>query len=125
MVAAERHKARAHKPPSRVRYEASHLTVSCRVPKEIYERLQALREKGHSFADILKMGLRLAAPKLNRAYQRGYQDGYKAAEETYKVTYDCIVCGQPCVVQAREVKEAVNRYMREHGWGHTACHQRR
>jgi flagellar biosynthesis/type III secretory pathway protein FliH len=125
MVAAEKRKAIAHKPPSLVRYEASHPTVSCRVPKEIYEQLQALREKGHSFTDILKMGLRLAAPKLKRAYQRGYQDGYKAAEETYKVTYNCIVCGQPLVILTREAKEAVNRYMREHGWGHTECHQRR
>ncbi len=42
------------KAPSRARYEQAHPTVSDRVPKEIYDRPQAIkRTEGRSFADFL------------------------------------------------------------------------
>ena len=48
------------KAPSRTRYEQSHPTVSCRVSREIYDRLQAVKEAdSKSFANILKVGLGL------------------------------------------------------------------
>ncbi|MBF8267727.1 MAG: hypothetical protein HW388_1235 [Dehalococcoidia bacterium] len=45
-------------PPSRVRYETANPTVSCRVPTEVYDRLQAVKEaEGRNCADVLKIGL--------------------------------------------------------------------
>jgi predicted CopG family antitoxin len=114
------------KPPSRVKYEHSHPTVSCRVPKEVYDRLQEMKEnEGKSFADILKTGLgilKLKAKKDQNAYYRGYKDGYRQAELKFKVTYRCNVCGESIVVNTRDEKEAVRQYMEEHRWGHRECH---
>jgi hypothetical protein len=66
------------KPPSRIKYEQGHPTISCRVPRKIYRRMQAIKEKEErSFTDILKVGLgilELKAKKDEQAYSRGYDD---------------------------------------------------
>jgi hypothetical protein len=115
------------KPPSRVRYERSHPTVSCRVTKGIYDRLRETKEReGKSFADILKIGLGILeakAKKDEKAYSRGYKDGYHQAELRFKVTYRCNVCGELITVNTREARQAVKEYMQDHGWGHRACHE--
>lgn len=114
------------KPPSRIRYEQTHPTVSCRISKEAYDRLQEVKEgEGRSFADVLKIGLgilELKAKKDEKAYSRGYNDGYYEAELEFKVTYRCNVCGEPIVVNTREEKKAIKEYMENHDWGHRACH---
>jgi len=116
------------KTPSRVRYEESNPTVSCRVPKKIYDRLQEIKLKqGKSFADILKIGLgilQLKARKEENAYSKGYNDGYRRAELEFKVTYACNVCGKLIVVSTRTEKEAIKQYMEEHSWGHRECHEK-
>jgi len=115
------------KTPSRIRYEESHPTVSCRITKEIYNRLRDMKEKeGVSFADILKIGLgilQVKAKKEERAYSKGYNDGYRKAELEFKVTYVCNVCGKPIVVNTRDEKEAIKQYMEDGGWGHRECHE--
>ena len=55
------------KPPSRLRYEQSHPTISCRLPREIYDRLQEMRQQeGGSFTDILKIGLEILQSKTKK-----------------------------------------------------------
>lgn len=120
------------KSPSRVRYEESHPTVSCRVPKEVYDRLWAVKEaEGLSFTDILKVGLGLLeaceekeADILKKGHALGYRKGHAEAKSLYQVTYPCKVCGGTLTVTTREEKEAVRQYMREHGWGHSQCIER-
>ena len=67
-------------PPSRIKYENSHPTVSCRVSKEIYGKMAKSKEvDGKSFADILKIGLGIAEKddeKLVEAKQKSYDEGY-------------------------------------------------
>ncbi len=47
----------AHRPPSRVKYEANNPTVSFRVSLEEREQLDRIREEtGRSFADMIKAG---------------------------------------------------------------------
>ena len=98
------------RPPSRVRYEESHPTVSCRVPKALYDKLNAIRHAGdRSFADILKVGLRLLEPKVMSAadarkegHTEGYTEGYAAAVAKFRVTFPCNVCGEPIEVTREE-----------------------
>jgi len=124
---------RARKPPSRVRYEQGHPTVSCRVPREIYGRLKAVMEaKGQSFSDVLKVGLGLLevqakqeAEVRKQGYAAGYRNGCAVGERLYKVTYPCSVCRKTLAVTNEEEKEAISEYMQEQGWGHGACHQKR
>ena len=120
-------------PPSRDRYEQAHPTVSFRVSREIYDRLQALKEaEGMSLAEILKKGLGILEAKVREeekvrevAYSKGFEEGYLLAEEEYEVTYTCSVCHELITVTSLAEKEAIKQYMQEHGWGHAKCIDRR
>ena len=117
------------KAPSRVRYEESHPTVSCRVTREIYEMLQDIKQREkRSFADILKLGLGILksdARKEDEAYRRGYDKGYSKAEKEFKVTYACSVCGKIMLLTSEEEKQAAGEYMEAHGWAHDECDEKR
>ena len=123
-------RVRRQLPPSRIRYEESNPTVSCRVSKDIYDRLVAAKEvEGKSFADILKIGLgkqEVQAKKVKVARQQGWDEGYKKgyadAALRYKVVYHCNVCRKEMEVTHENEKKAVNQFMLEHGWGHNECH---
>ena len=99
-------KVKRQLPPSRIRYEEGNPTVSCRVSKDIYDRLVAAKEvEGKSFADILKIGLgkqEVQAKKVKVARQQardeGYKKGYADAALRYKVIYHCTKCGLPMEV---------------------------
>jgi len=111
------------KPPSRIRYEAEHPTVSCRVPKDIYDRLQTIKDaQGRSFADILKVGLGLLEVKLEKDLDL-WQSGYNDAQSKYGVVYLCSVCGEPITVQTAAAKSEIAEYMKAQGWGHKECHK--
>lgn len=130
-----------NKPPSRVKYEKAHPTVSCRVPQQVYAELaKAKVTTGRSFADFLKIGLGIvqARTKVDEAlkkrchqagYQAGHQDGYEAghedgfakAKETYLVTYPCSDCGKALSVTSKNAKAAVAKLMHDAGWHHTNC----
>jgi hypothetical protein len=120
------------KAPSRVKYEQAHPTVSCRVSREVYDRLRAATEaKGMSFADALKVGLGLievqvaAEAKVRKeGHDVGYKKGCAEAEQLYKVTYPCKVCRETLTVTSLAEKQAISKYMQQ-GWGHKECHERR
>lgn len=125
-------KTTKRKAPSRVRYEQGHPTVSCRVPREVYKRLQVVKKADDkSFADILKIGLGILEVRVNeeaevrkQGYAKGHRKGYAEAERLYKVTYPCNVCGEMLTVTDRDEKEAIRQYMQEHRWGHRACFEK-
>lgn len=138
-------KAAKKKPPSRVKYEKSHPTVSCRVPLALYLQLaKAGKETGTSFAGFLKMGMGDAEAKAKyeetvkkkarqagyrACYQAGYQTGkeagYKAgfaeAKGTYLVTYECSECGKAMEVTSEDEKAVIAEFMYDQGWHHTTC----
>ena len=125
-------KGKIKKTPSRVKYEQKRPTVSFRISKELYDRLQAVKEaEGKSITDVLKVGVGLFEVKnrkekevRDQAYDEGYEKGYEEAEELYKVTYPCKICRKMITVTDKNVKEAIRRYMRQHGWAHTSCSNR-
>ena len=124
-------RAAKKQPPSRIKYEQTHPTVSCRVSREIYDRLvEARKVNDKSFADILRIGLgkqQVQTKKIDEARKKGYDNGYKIgyaiAKLHYKVTYHCSKCGRMTEVDQPNEKEAIDRYMREHGWSHQECPQ--
>ena len=126
-------KAVKRKAPSRVRYEQSHPTVSCRIPRDIYDKLRAVIDaEGKSFADVLKIGLGILEVQAKeegevrkKGHAEGYKKGYAEAARLYMVTYPCRICGKTLMVTSGDEKEAIKKYMQEHGWGHKKCHERR
>lgn len=119
-------------PPSRIKYEQSHPTVSCRVSRDFYDRLLEAKVEGNSFADILKLGLgelEVRVKKLEEARKQGRDEGYKKgfteASLCYKVTYPCSVCGEVIEVTSQQEKQAISEFMQERGWAHQECLERR
>ncbi|MFC1968599.1 hypothetical protein ACFLVX_04350 [Chloroflexota bacterium] len=121
-------KITGRKYPSRINYEQANPTVSCRVPKEIYERLKTVKEADDkSFADILKIGLGMLEPIFDKAEDREievYSEGYSEAENKYKTTYRCSICRKMMEINTIEEKVAAGLLMTEKGWGHGECHQK-
>ncbi len=121
-----------HKPPSRIRYEKSHPTVSCRLSADVYKRLEKIKSKEKkSFADILKVGMGILEVETQqesaireKAFLQGYEEGYAEAKIEFRVDYRCNICGKVLTVSSEEERAAVAGYMREHGWGHAECHER-
>jgi flagellar biosynthesis/type III secretory pathway protein FliH len=126
-------KAKRKISPSRIRYEERNPTITCRVSKDIYERLVAAKEvEGKSFADILKIGLgeqEVQAEKVKMARKQGWAEGYKKgyadAKLRYRVIYHCVICGGAMEVTSENEKQAIEACMSEKGWGHQTCHERK
>ena len=113
------------KSPSRERYEKENPTVSGRIPKETrHNLLLNLKKIGMTLPDALKIlagELEVKVIPINEARQAGYEE----AKNLYMVTFPCDVCGKPIPIKNPKTKEAVSKYMTEHGWAHAECHKRR
>jgi len=112
------------RPPSRIRYEQSHPVIAIRVDKETSERLRALaRESGKSLATLIKENLDLQEEEHNEVWSQGYDEGYDEGTKEHQIWYYCAVCGKRInVAPSSDDHRALIRYMKEHGWGHSACH---
>ena len=63
-------------PPSRLRYEANHPTVTVRVDQALYDELKRLKDSsGLSVAEVLKIGLEKAQPIAKDSYRIGFDVG--------------------------------------------------
>ncbi len=120
-----------HRAPSRIKYERDHPTVSCRVSRDIYDRLVEAKAESNSFADILKLGLGKFEVRLKelgddrkQSWDAGYKKGYADAALRYKVIFPCNICGQIIEVTNTQAKQDIKEYMRQQGWGHKKCHER-
>ena len=113
------------KSPSRERYEKENPTVSGRIPKETrHNLLLNLKKMGMTLPDALKVlagELELKVKPIDEARKEGYEE----AKNLYTVTFPCDVCGKPIPIKNPKTKEAVSKYMTEHGWAHAECHKRR
>jgi hypothetical protein len=131
MKKAEAKKTR--KAPSREKYEKENPVVSFRVSKKLYDRLQSVKQaEGKSITDVLAVGVGLLEVKARSeeeireaAYEQGRIEGFEIAESIFKVIYQCSVCGKEIEVESDGEKKAIKKYMREHGWGHASCINRR
>jgi hypothetical protein len=112
-------KTMKHKPPSRIRYERDHPTVSVRMSKKIKSTLDEIRAKtGHSYAEILKMALR----KAKQLWSSAYEEGYTEAVNQYGIYYCCSKCGEPIFITYDDpCYQAVIAYLKRYGWGHAEC----
>ena len=126
---AKKHKRTS---PSRKKYEEQNPVVSCRVSKELRDRLRAIKKaEDKSMADILKAGLGLFEVKVraeeevrDKAYEEGRISGFASAESIYKITYPCNICKKMIEVTTEEEKRAIRKFMIDKRWGHAACHDR-
>lgn len=111
-------KKKKHLPPSKIKYNQTHPTVSIRVSQDLYDQLKDLRGKsGKSLGDILRESLGKQAPSANKAFQQGFDE----ARRQFVVPYKCSICGGSLEVTTDEEKKQIAMHMRSAGWAHTSC----
>ena len=122
-------KGKRRKPPSRIKYEREHPTISVRVDPDLRARLDIVRESlGKSIRQILREAVGLQEVETQMAREdgvlqgrsAGYEEGFDEAKRKYLVAYRCR-CGRPIEVTSENVKAAAGKYLEEHGWGHGDC----
>ena len=112
--------------PSRKRYEASHPVISIRVNKQIFDRLQTLKRGGQSYADTLRIGLRIQETNLQPLKEKIESlesDILELVELVDKrtVTYPCGRCGILTKVQHDNEKEVCRQALIKAGFYHSTC----
>jgi len=126
-------KGRKKRTPSRIKYEQKRPTFSFRIYEELKARIQEVKKvEGISNTNIVEIAVDLLEVKVGKekevrdqAYDEGYEKGYEEARKLYSVTFPCKVCGKIVTVTDKNAKEAIKGYMRQHGWSHTDCVNRR
>ena len=105
-------------PPSKMKYDKSHPTISIRVSEDLKKQLDEIREtSGKSIGDILREAVDAQSKSTKNAWNRGFG----SAKGYYGVTYKCSVCGGNILIESDNAKKAAAIYMREHGWHHGDC----
>ena len=116
-----RRRTRRRAPPSRLRYEQEHPTVSFRVPRVLKDELKEILDiSEQSFADFVKEALGAKTPNVEAAYI----NGHTSAKEAYLVTYRCAVCRKTIEVETSEAKAAAREFFEENEWTHDGCRTR-
>jgi len=119
--------------PSPEKSKEANPVVSFRVSRELFDRLEAVKEtEGKSNADVLSVGVGLLEVKIRKekevryqAYEEGWEKGNEEACNLFLVVYSCSVCGKEIEVTTDDEKRAIKKYMRQYGWGHGDCVNRR
>lgn len=71
-----------HRPPSRLRYEAEHPTLTARVPTEVRDKLQAaLAAEGLNFSEWVQAQVAGHVADAAAMYEKGRSAGYTAGEK--------------------------------------------
>jgi hypothetical protein len=114
---------KSHKPPSRVRYELSHPTVSARISRDEYQKLkQYLDNRVISFADFVRESLEIQKPDIGAIWEAGRQAGYSQAKSEFEIWYFCHRCSEPITMLPNSKShKALIEYMLAKGWRHSNC----
>lgn len=115
-----------HKPPSRMRYEATHPILSLRLSKDIRDILkQRLKDLGLSASEFIRMSLGVLdvkLPGLEEIKMRARDDGYSDGVSKSGIWYPCYICGERIAIQPdSDSHRAILKYMKVNGWRHTSC----
>jgi 3-oxoacyl-[acyl-carrier-protein] synthase III len=109
---------RAHRPPSRVRYDRDHPVLGTRVARADYDAVKEFLAKNRwTLAKFMRVVVRQEQEKYAEAFRRGYEK----ARDRYSVTYSCGKCGGAIVVESQGEKDAAAVAFESEGWAHSKC----
>jgi hypothetical protein len=61
-----------------------------------------------------------------KGYSEGHRKGYEKGVKEYRITYPCCVCNEDLVMlPGGKDHEATKKFLREAGWGHGKCHEKK
>lgn len=72
---------------------------------------------------MLKAGLGVLKADAE-SEREAYKQGYSEAEVRFKVIYRCSVCGKPIAIESQQAMQSATKYMTEHRWAHSECHEK-
>jgi hypothetical protein len=116
-------------PPSRIKYQSNHPTVSARLPKDKQEKLLALlRSLGVTlpqlllhFIDEYEIKIMPIEAARKKGIDEGITKGYQQARDLFSVNYPCSKCGKEITVKSEDEKKAIRKFMTDSGWHHGDC----
>ena len=117
----------SHKPPSRIRYEQTHPTLSCRLDKQTHDLLQKrLKDVRLSFAQFVKSQLgilELKMPDIEKINIEAFQEGYTEGINECQIQIKCPKCRKPMtVIPNSQMHQAIRDHL-EGLWSHKNCHE--
>jgi len=105
-------------PPSKIKYDKSHPTISIRVSQDLKKQLDEIKEMSDkSVGDILREAVGVQSISIKNAWKRGLSYG----KGIYGVWYKCSVCGGNILIESADAKKDAAKLMREAGWRHGGC----
>jgi len=108
-------------PPSKIKYNKNHPTVSARLPKDKRDKLlQVLKSLDVTLTQLLLHFIDEYEIKV-KPVDEARKVGYEEAKKVYMITYPCSVCKQLIGITSPKAKEAASKYMTERGWAHAEC----
>ncbi len=111
-------------PPSKIKYDNNHPTVSARLPKDKHDKLLKLLESLDMTLPQLLLNFigeyEIKVTPVDEARKASYEE----AKKTYIVPFACKICGKPLAITSTRAKEVAGKYMTEQGWGHAECHKK-
>jgi len=107
-----------HLPPSRIRYERNHPTVSFRVTLDERRRLEAFMKKtGQPLRAVVVQTLGLLEARIEKI-EKARKDGYRAGWGRFEAP--CSVCGKPLKFDIKTERDAKDALMAAFAhWRHT------
>ena len=109
---------KAHRPPSRIRYDQAHPVLGTRVSKQEYDAVKAFQAKnGWSFAKFIRVALQRESSKYDHAWKAGFAE----AKRKYAVYYPCSVCGGVIPITQADERTAAAEALERAQWGHGQC----
>lgn len=115
------------RPPSYLRYQQNHPPLTVHLTKELRDLLDDIRgSTGISYAQLIKEALNNALMdliNLDSLLKKEYSKGYSKGKAESEIWYYCNVCGERITIdQNGKSHKAMIQIMKEHHWGHAACH---
>jgi hypothetical protein len=66
-----------------------------------------------------------ADKEMMESYEYMFNEGFECAKNDFRIHYFCSRCGKPIyLTPGSEAHERMISYMKDHGWGHSSCHQK-
>jgi chromosome segregation ATPase len=94
-----------------------------KVKKEAERRYKArfLSQLNKARATIQKK----ADKEIMENFDYAFNEGFECAKNDFRIHYFCPFCGEAIyLTPGSEAHQSMITYMREHGWGHQACHKK-
>jgi hypothetical protein len=82
---------------------------------------ELLQREEKSFGQFLREIINQARDEYDGAYYHGYNVGMM----DWRSWYFCSICGERIdIIPDGNSHKALIEYMKEHGWGHSSCHNK-